>query len=127
VGQAHHRQAGPEQLLRVYEVALVLGKTPAPPATPADPATPWSVVAGYDDEGEGARFGDHPHHKPFSVLEPLLRTYSRPGDRVLDPFAGSGSIPAAALKLTRYVSCLELKPDWAAQVSERLKALAMPA
>jgi site-specific DNA-methyltransferase (adenine-specific) len=113
-----------EQLLRVYEVALVLGREPKPPRGPDDPPETWSVVTGYDDEGEGGHFGDHPHHKPFSSVEPLLRAYSRVGQRVLDPFAGSGSIPAAALRLGRKVACLELKPDWAARVTERLRALA---
>jgi site-specific DNA-methyltransferase (adenine-specific) len=113
-----------EQLLRVYEVALVLGREPKPPRGPDDPPETWSVVTGYDDEGEGGAFGDHPHHKPFSSVEPLLRAYSRVGQRVLDPFAGSGSIPAAALRLGRKVACMELKPDWAARVTERLRALA---
>jgi site-specific DNA-methyltransferase (adenine-specific) len=113
-----------EQLLRVYEVALVLGREPKPPVGPDDPPEVWSVVTGYDDEGEGGEWGDHPHHKPFSSVEPLLRAYSRVGQRVLDPFAGSGSIPAAALRLGRGVACMELKPDWAAKVTERLRALA---
>lgn len=116
-----------EQLLRVYEVALVLGRAPKPPPGPADPAGIWSVVTGYDDEGEGGTWGEHPHHKPFSAVEPLVRTYSRVGELVLDPFAGSGSIPAAALRLERRVACLELKPDWAARVTERLRVLASPA
>jgi site-specific DNA-methyltransferase (adenine-specific) len=118
---------GNEQLLRVYEVALVLGQAPLPQPTPADPPRCWSVVAGYDDDGEAARFGNHPNHKPFSVLEPLLRAYSRPGDLVLDPFAGSGSIPAAALRLSRGAISLEIEGVWAARVSERLRLVAAPA
>jgi site-specific DNA-methyltransferase (adenine-specific) len=112
-----------EQILRVYEVALILARTPAPALQPGDRPVVWTVASGYDDEGEGTVWGDHPHHKPFSVLDPLLRTYSRPGDLVLDPFAGSGSIPVAALRLQRRAACMELKPDWAAQVSERLATL----
>jgi site-specific DNA-methyltransferase (adenine-specific) len=41
---------------------------------------------------------------------------------VLDPFAGSGSIAAAALRLGRRAACLEIEPDWARRVSERLAA-----
>jgi site-specific DNA-methyltransferase (adenine-specific) len=111
---------GSEQLLRVYETALVLGRVEVRPPGPADPAVPASVVAGYDDDGEGSRWGDHPHHKPFGVLEPLLRTYSRPGGLVLDPFGGSGSIAAAALRLERRAAVLELVPEWAARINERL-------
>ena len=56
----------------------------------------------------------------LGVIEPLIRQYSKPGALILDPFAGSGSIPAAALQLQRRAACLELKPDWAAKVQERL-------
>lgn len=109
-----------EQLLRVYEVALVLARTPPLPLALGDPSPVWSVVSGYDDEGQGQHWGDHPHHKPFGAIEPLVRAYSRPGELILDPFAGSGSIPEAALKLGRSAAGIELKPDWAERVNERL-------
>ncbi len=115
------RGGGGEVLLRVYEVALIIGKEPLPAQAPADPPRPWSVVTGYDDEGEGSRWGDHPHHKPFNALESLVRCYSQPGDLILDPFAGSGSIPVAALRLERKVACLELRPEWAEAVTLRLR------
>lgn len=109
-----------EELLRMYEVALVLSRNaPLPPSHHAK-ALAWAAVAGYDDEGEGGTSGNHPHHKPFGVLEPLVRNFSAPGQLVLDPFAGSGSIPIAALRLARRVACIELKEDWAAQVTSRL-------
>jgi site-specific DNA-methyltransferase (adenine-specific) len=109
-----------EELLRVVETALVLTRAPAPATHPSDAAVPWAVVAGYDDDGEAERWGNHPNHKPWGVVEPLVRTWSRPGELVVDPFAGSGSIAAAALKLYRSVACIELEPEWAARVSERL-------
>ncbi|HSP19072.1 MAG TPA: site-specific DNA-methyltransferase [Myxococcaceae bacterium] len=112
--------SGNERLARVYEVALVLRRETVPPPAPGDGARAWAVVAGYDEEGEAARWGSHPNHKPFGVLEPLVRTWSRPGDLVLDCFAGSGSIPAAAVRLGREVACIELAPEWAARVRERL-------
>lgn len=112
---------GSERLLRLYEVALVLLEKPLPPPRPADPALPWAAVSGYDDEGEGAEWGEHPHHKPMGALEPLLRAWSRPGDVVLDPFAGSGSIPVAAHRLGRTAACMELVGEWAARITERLR------
>jgi site-specific DNA-methyltransferase (adenine-specific) len=113
-----------EELLRVVETALVLTRAPASPPRPADPPLPWAVVAGYDDDGQGARWGAHPNHKPFGVLEPLVRAWSRPGELVVDAFAGSGSIPAAALALEREAACIELEPAWAERVTRRLESVA---
>ena len=111
---------GNEQLLRVYETALVFTKEALPPLHPADLPRAWCVAAGYDEDGEASRWGSHPNHKPFTVLEPLVRQWSRPGDLVLDPFAGSGSIPAAALRLSRTAACCEIEPEWAKRVAARL-------
>jgi len=38
----------------------------------------------------------HPTEKPVEILRPLVETFSRPGDLILDPFCGSGSTLAAA-------------------------------
>ena len=112
---------GNEQLLRVYETALLfLRSAPLPPA-PGDLPVCWCVAAAYDEDGEAQRWGGHPNHKPFSVLEPLLRQWSRPGELILDPFAGSGSIPAAALRLSRRAACSEIEREWAARASERIR------
>ena len=113
---------GNERPARVYEVALVLRREPLPPLAAGDAARPWSVVAGYDEEGEAARWGSHPNHKPFGVLEPLIRAWSRPGELLLDCFAGSGSIPAAAVRLDRDVACIEIEPEWAERVRARLRS-----
>lgn len=122
-GKRSREGGGNEQLVRVYEVALVLGRAPPAAPSPGDPPGCWSAITGYDDEAEGPAWGDHPHHKPFSALEPLVRAYSAPGERVLDPFAGSGSIPVAAARLGREVACLEKLPEWADRVTSRLSCL----
>lgn len=111
-----------EHLLRVYEVAVVLARTPPAPLDVSLPPVPWSVVTGYDDEGEGAQWGDHPHHKPFASVAPLVLAWSKPGELVFDPFAGSGSIPVAAKRLGRRTVCLEKVPEWAERVTGRLRA-----
>jgi site-specific DNA-methyltransferase (adenine-specific) len=112
-----------EELLRMVETALVFGRTPAAPSSVHTKSQPWAVVAGYDDDGEAAAFGNHPNHKPFGVLDPLMRTWSQPGQLVVDCFAGSGSIPAAALRLGRSCAYLELEREWAQRVDVRLKTL----
>jgi site-specific DNA-methyltransferase (adenine-specific) len=118
-----HVLRGNEELARIFEVALVFARSERAPAPLDAPAECWSIVAGPDDDGEAARWGNHPNHKPFGVIEPLVRRWSRTSELILDPFAGSGSIPAAALRLGRRASCLELRPEWAGRVSERLKGI----
>jgi site-specific DNA-methyltransferase (adenine-specific) len=113
-------RAGNEVLLRVYESALLCTREPPPALSPADPPRVLCVAAGYDDDGEAGRWGSHPNHKPFVVLEPLVRQLTRPGDLVLDPFAGSGAIAAAALRLGRRAACIEIEPDWAERASRRI-------
>lgn len=43
----------------------------------------------------------YPTQKPLAVIERLVRVHSNPGDRLLDFFAGSGTLGAAAAKLGR--------------------------
>jgi len=43
----------------------------------------------------------HPHQSPPDLLQKLIRLYSRRGDLVVDPFAGSGSTVAEATLLGR--------------------------
>ncbi len=114
--------SGNEEMLRVYETAFVLATGPEAPPSPCDPSRAWAVVAGYDDDGEASRWGDHPNHKPFGVLESLVRDRSRPGDLVLDPFGGSGSIAAAAVRLGRRAATIEIEPEWVGRIEARLRS-----
>jgi len=43
----------------------------------------------------------HPHQAPIPVLEALLRTHSRGGDLVVDPFSGGGTSLYVAKNLGR--------------------------
>lgn len=44
----------------------------------------------------------HPHESPTSVLRRLIEVYSEPGELVVDPFCGHGTIVLVALELGRY-------------------------
>lgn len=62
----------------------------------------------------------HPTEKPVALLEYLIRTYSDPGDTVLDFCMGSGSTGAAAMKLGRqFVGC-ELNPKTFQTAKQRI-------
>lgn len=43
----------------------------------------------------------HPHQAPICVLQAMIRTYSRTGDLVVDPFAGGGTSLRCAVELGR--------------------------
>jgi len=49
----------------------------------------------------GAERTGYPAQKPLGILRRIVAASSRPGARVLDPFAGSGTTAAACLELRR--------------------------
>lgn len=62
----------------------------------------------------------HPTQKPLCILSPLSRSFSRPGDFVVDPFCGSGStLLAAKLAGRRYLG-VELDANYSMQATKRL-------
>jgi site-specific DNA-methyltransferase (adenine-specific) len=62
----------------------------------------------------------HPTQKPVVALAPLVRSFTLPGELVLDPFAGSGSSCAAALLTDRKYIGVELDAEYFNQASARL-------
>jgi site-specific DNA-methyltransferase (adenine-specific) len=63
---------------------------------------------------------NHPCQMPEAVLERIIAVSSNPGDLVLDPFAGSGTTLAVAKRLGRRYLGIELSPEYAERVRERL-------
>ena len=55
--------------------------------------------------------GIHPTQKPVALFEYLIRTYTNPGDVVLDPTAGSMTTAIAAMNTGRGYVCIEKDPD----------------
>jgi adenine-specific DNA-methyltransferase len=63
----------------------------------------------------------HPTQKPLAVILPLVSTFSKPGDLVLDPFAGSGTTLAAAKRLgRRYIGIETFGAGYCKAAQERL-------
>lgn len=57
---------------------------------------------------------------PEALVEPCILAGSKPGDLVLDPFAGSGTVGVVALRHGRsFVGC-ELNPEYAAMAKRRI-------
>jgi DNA modification methylase len=65
----------------------------------------------------------HPTMKPVELVIRCLRNSTRPGDRVLDPFGGSGTTLAAAQMLGRRGYAIELDPSYCDVAIARLEAL----
>jgi len=51
---------------------------------------------------------EHPWRKPPSMIERFIKIHSDPGDKVLDPFAGSGVVHDACIKLGRNSLSIEI-------------------
>jgi len=64
----------------------------------------------------------HPTAKPVELLGRLLSNSSRPGQVVLDPFAGSGSTLIACQQLGRRARLIELDPAYAEVTITRWEA-----
>jgi DNA modification methylase len=54
----------------------------------------------------------HPTQKPLALCEYLIKTYTNPGDVVLDTFAGSGTIGLAAKNTSRSYILIEKEEQW---------------
>jgi site-specific DNA-methyltransferase (adenine-specific) len=63
----------------------------------------------------------HPTQKSIHILKPLIETFTKPGQLVLDPFAGSGSTCLAAQRTGRDYIGIELDAKYSAVAAERLK------
>lgn len=68
----------------------------------------------------------HPTQKPLDLMQWLVSTYTNPGDKVLDPFCGSGSTGAACVALHREFVGIELDPAYHA-IAEKRVTSAQPA
>lgn len=103
--------------VRSHETILHLARTHRPYAAPEREHDVWDIaVAGYRDP-DGAR---HPAVFPEALVAKIVTGYSRPGDLVLDPFAGSGTTVKAARDLGREAVGVELNPEYVAVARRRL-------
>lgn len=65
----------------------------------------------------------HPTQKPLDLVRWLVRSYSKPGDRILDPFAGSLTTLCACRLEKRRGIAIELGQDYIDRGMARLQAL----
>jgi site-specific DNA-methyltransferase (adenine-specific) len=81
-----------------HEVGFLLAKGKPPrSAEPPTDVLPWYYTANKL----------HPNQKPVIAIEPIIKAYSKPGDVVLDPFAGAGTTGLAATACGRHFILIE--------------------
>lgn len=76
----------------------------------------WGRVQGNSKERRPA----HPNQLPEVYLERLLKAYTNTGDKVLDPFAGSGTTITVAAALGRQCDTIDVSRASCQSVVERL-------
>ncbi|XAL99133.1 DNA methyltransferase [Phycisphaeraceae bacterium D3-23] len=93
--------------------------TPEKAARGKTPTDVWwhTIVSPNGKEKTG-----YPTQKPLGVLERIIKVHSKPGDTVLDFFAGSGTTGEAALKNGRSCVLIDESADAVSVMRERLKA-----
>lgn len=74
-------------------------------------------------EEKPAASPDHPTMKPVALVSRMLSNSARPGDRVLDPFAGAGSTLIACEQLGMGCCALEIDPRYVDVIVQRWQNL----
>jgi site-specific DNA-methyltransferase (adenine-specific) len=70
----------------------------------------------------GAEKTGYPTQKPEGIVRRMVQASTRPGDRVLDFFAGSGTLGAVAQQLGRRYVLIDSSPEAVAVMRRRLQA-----
>lgn len=62
----------------------------------------------------------HPTQKPEGIIERMILSSSNPGERILDPFAGTGTTLRVCQQLNRHCIGFEYNPEYVDAIKERL-------
>lgn len=100
--EADKRTAMAKGVGRVNEASLDKGR---PPRT-------WFDVPRENSRSKERQYGKHPSMKPMTLAERLINVHTNSGDRVVVPFAGSGSEVLVAAKLGRESVGFETDDDY---------------
>lgn len=83
----------------------------------------WLRSAWVDLPGASTTKNRHPAPYPVELAERLIKLFSFAGDTILDPFLGTGSTTAAAIKTGRNSIGVEIEPTYIDASEDRLLAL----
>lgn len=107
----------PRSLGRVYggaELAYCFG-APTPPRPGRTVIPMWGPEAPHVEEPANG----HPCPRAMVHMQWLVDWWSEPGETVLDPFCGSGTIPIAADRMLRHGIGIEVDPAYAEAAVKR--------
>lgn len=74
----------------------------------------------------GIRDNRHPWSKPLPVVTKWLDAFTEPGQVVLDPFCGGGTVPVACKQLQRHYVAFEIDPETAVMARQRVDNTQLP-
>ena len=95
------------------------GDFPTKEPTVSDEMFPSSIIG--ISKGNSKEIWQHPTQKPVDLIAYLIRTYSNPGDTILDNTIGSGTTAVAALREKRHFIGFELNRDYYDIALRRIK------
>jgi len=81
----------------------------------------WNGMLQEDMKHKEKRY--HPTQKPVKLFMQIIEKYSQPGDKILDPFLGSGTTMIAAQKTGRSCTGIEREAAYCEIARKRLAAL----
>ena len=62
----------------------------------------------------------HPTQKPEDLIRDIIGFSTEPGDWILDPFCGSGTVPAVAIEMGRRCYAVEIEPEYVKMIIDRV-------
>jgi len=87
--------------------------------TPTD--TWWHTIV----SPNGKEKTGYPTQKPRGIIDRIVKVHSRPGDELLDFFAGSGTLGESALALGRHCILVDDNPEAMAVMARRFEGAAV--
>lgn len=88
------------------------------PSAQTEPSTGGTCTCSYYEE-----YTERTSHYatfPLKLVEPMVKAGSRPGDTILDPFGGSGTVGVVADRLGRNAILCELSDSYGGQATARV-------
>lgn len=79
-----------------------------------------TTIFNYDKASKKDHKSNHPSVKPIDLMEEICELVCPPGGHILDPFAGTGTTGAAAIRRGFYATVIEMNPEMEAVIRDRI-------